>query len=49
VEYKGTRYILRAGIERDQWYVSIHPAGVEMKGKIVIGSRAGTQNRGLVT
>ena len=39
MEYQGTRYTLRAGIERDQWYVSIHPAGVEMKGKVVIGSR----------
>jgi hypothetical protein len=39
MEYKGTRYTLRAGIERDQWYVSIHPAGVETKGRVVIGSR----------
>jgi hypothetical protein len=30
---------MRARTEREQWYVSIHPAGVEMKGKVVIGSR----------
>jgi hypothetical protein len=45
VEYKGTRYTLRAGIERDQWYVSIHPAGVEMKGKVVTGSRGDAESR----
>jgi hypothetical protein len=39
VEYRGIRYTIRAGIEREQWSVTIHPAGVEMKGKVVIGSR----------
>jgi hypothetical protein len=39
VEYKGTRYTIRAGIERDRWSVAIHPAGVEMKGRVVIGLR----------
>ena len=29
----------RARIEREQWSVAIHPAGVEMKGRVVFGSR----------
>jgi hypothetical protein len=39
VKHKGTRYTVRVGIEREQWYVAIHPAGVEIKGRVVIGSR----------
>jgi hypothetical protein len=39
VEYRGIRYTIRAGIEREQWSVTIHPAGVEMKGKVVSGPR----------
>jgi hypothetical protein len=39
VDYRGIRYTLRARIERQQLYVAIHPAGVEMKGRLVIGSR----------
>ena len=39
VEYRGIRYTIRARIEREQWSVAIHPAGVEMKGTVVIGSR----------
>jgi hypothetical protein len=39
VEYKGTRYTIRAGIEREQWYVAIYAEGVEMKGPVVNGSR----------
>jgi hypothetical protein len=39
VEYRGIRYTLRARIEREQWYVAIHPAGIEMKGRLTIGSR----------
>jgi hypothetical protein len=35
--YRG--YTIRAGIEREQWSVTIHPAGVEMKGKVVSGPR----------
>jgi hypothetical protein len=31
--------MIRARIEREQWSVAIHPMGVEMKGRIVIGSR----------
>ena len=30
---------MRARIEREQWSVAIHPAGVEMKGRVVFGSR----------
>jgi hypothetical protein len=40
VEYRGIRYTIRTRIERDQWSVAIHPAGVEMKGRVVIGSRS---------
>ena len=29
MEYRGIRYTVRARIEREQWYVAIHPAGVE--------------------
>jgi len=39
VEYRGIRYTVRARIEREQWSVAIHPTDVEMKGKVVIGSR----------
>jgi hypothetical protein len=39
VEYRGIRYTIRAGIEREQWSVTIHPAGVEVKGRVVAGSR----------
>jgi hypothetical protein len=31
--------MIRARIEREQWSVAIHPMGVEMKGRIVFGSR----------
>ena len=40
MEYRGIRYTIRTRIERDQWSVAIHPAGVEMKGRVVIGSRS---------
>jgi hypothetical protein len=39
MEYRGIRHTLRARIEREQWYVAIHPEGVEMNGRVVIGSR----------
>jgi hypothetical protein len=29
VEYRGIRYTIRARIEREQWSVAIHPAGIE--------------------
>jgi hypothetical protein len=45
VEYRGIRYTLRARTEREEWYVSIHPAGVEMKGRVVIGSREDAELR----
>ncbi len=40
MEYRGIRYTIRTRIERDQWSVAIHPAGVEMKGRVVIGPRS---------
>jgi hypothetical protein len=39
VEYRGIRYTVRVRIEREQWYVAIHPAGVEMNERVVSGSR----------
>ena len=40
MEYRSIRYTIRTRIERDQWSVAIHPAGVEMKGRVVIGPRS---------
>ena len=40
MEYSSIRYTIRTRIERDQWSVAIHPTGVEMKGRVVIGSRS---------
>ena len=50
MEYRGIRYTLRARIEREQWYVAIYPTGIEMKGRIVFGSReeAELQARALI-
>jgi hypothetical protein len=45
VEYRGIRYTLRAGIERDRWSVAIHPAGVEMKVRVVNGPREDAELR----
>ncbi len=39
VEYRGIRYTIRARIEREQWSVAIHPAGVEKAGKVMTGPR----------
>jgi hypothetical protein len=39
VEYRGIRYTIRARIEREQWSVTIHPTGVEVKGRVVSGPR----------
>ena len=39
IKYRGTRYTIRAGIERGQWFVVIHPEGVEVTGKFTFGTR----------
>ena len=39
VEYRGIRYTIRARIERNQWTVSIHPAGIEGAKRVVAGAR----------
>jgi hypothetical protein len=39
MEYRAVRYTIRARIERDQWYVAIHPKGIELPGKVVNGPR----------
>jgi hypothetical protein len=33
MEYRGIRYTLRAGIERGQWFVVIHPDDIEILAK----------------
>jgi hypothetical protein len=43
MEYRGIRYTIRARIEREEWYGAIHPAGVEMAGRLVIGSRSAAE------
>ena len=39
MEYKGIRYTVRARIERNEWTVSIHPAGIEGARRVVTGPR----------
>jgi len=39
MQYRGIRYTVRTRIERDEWYVAIHPGGVELPGKVIVGSR----------
>jgi hypothetical protein len=44
MEYRGIRYAIRAGIERGQWFVAIHPdEGVEVAGNKIIGTREDAQ------
>ena len=42
MEYRGIRYTIRSGIERGQWFVVIHPQGVEV-GKKISGTREGAE------
>jgi hypothetical protein len=39
VEHKGIRYTIRARVERNQWAVAIHPAGVEPIERVYTGAR----------
>ena len=40
MEYRGIRYTIRAGIERGQWFVAIHPdEGVEVARNKTLGTR----------
>jgi hypothetical protein len=39
LEYRGIRYTVRARIERNEWAVSIHPAGIEGARRVVTGPR----------
>jgi len=39
MDYRGIRYTIRAGIERGQWFVVIHPEGVEVSSNKIFGSR----------
>jgi hypothetical protein len=39
MEYRGIRYTIRAGIERGQWLVVIHPEGIEVSANKVFGTR----------
>jgi hypothetical protein len=40
MEYKEIRYTVRVRIERNEWTVSIHPAGIEGARRLVTGPRA---------
>ena len=42
MEYRGIRYTVRARIERNEWAVSIHPAGIEGAQRVVTGPRERT-------
>jgi hypothetical protein len=42
VEYRGIRYTVRTRIERNEWTVSIHPAGIEGAQRVVTGPRERT-------
>jgi hypothetical protein len=51
MEYRGIRYTIRAGIERGQWFVVIHPEAVEVPAKKkIFGTRedAELQARALI-
>jgi hypothetical protein len=39
MEYREIRYTVRARIERNEWTVSIHPAGIEGARRVVTGPR----------
>ena len=39
VEYREIRYTVRVRIERNEWTVSIHPAGIEGTRRLVNGPR----------
>ena len=39
MEYREIRYTVRSRIERNEWTVSIHPAGVEGARRLVTGPR----------
>jgi hypothetical protein len=39
MEYRGIRYTIRAGIEHGQWFVVIHPEGVEVSSNKIFGAR----------
>jgi len=39
MQYLDIRYTVRTRIERNEWYVAIYPDGVELRGKVVVGSR----------
>jgi hypothetical protein len=39
MDYRGIRYTIRAGIERGQWFVVIHPEGAEVPANKIFGAR----------
>jgi hypothetical protein len=45
MEYRGVRYTIRAGIERDSWSVAIYPDGVESSAHRLYGTRANAEYR----
>ena len=40
MEYRGIRYTIRKRIERDEWYIAIYPDDVELRCKVIVGSRS---------
>ena len=44
VEYRGIRYTIRVRIEREQWYVAIHPDDVEVAGRLIVGPRENAES-----
>ena len=46
MEYKGVRYTIRIGIEREQWFVALHPPGNEFpEEKRVSGTRKSAESK----
>jgi len=43
MEYHGIRYTIRAGIERGQWCVAIHPDRGGLPDKKIVGTREEAQ------
>jgi hypothetical protein len=42
MQYREVRYTVRVRIERNEWTVSIHPAGIEGARRVVTGPRERT-------
>jgi hypothetical protein len=45
MEHRGIRYVIRIGIERGQWRVTIHPPGNRPEERKVFGTRENAEFR----